>query len=116
MKLDMFGHPIEIGNFIIYGSGRGEISYGVVSDITTEGKIKIKIVEAVFDYAQRDPQLTGWKTRILTLTNAVTLVVPIETYEVHNLPYYASKQDLAFGFEQKWRELYRDINLKKAKN
>ena len=83
---DFYGNDIPVGSFISYGCGRGRIAYGVVVDYDAKGKMKVQIPELDRIYVPGPGQhgagghfeVTGWKNKKITLTDATVILTPLE--------------------------------------
>jgi hypothetical protein len=95
MLLDYLGFEIKVGDYVVYGAGRGCLEYGLVTDIAFDernlgynhrrtGKIKlarlIKNQKFVWDSDAQTGEridLGGWKVNRVSQSNAVfTVVLP----------------------------------------
>lgn len=105
--LDQLGNPVYIGSFIVYGSGRGGLSFGIVAaEKNQKLKIQLPQFERKYNHANGVFEDVGWKVRSSTLSNAYILVISIDSLtKLHSWP--ESEQG---DYEQQIRNLYYKLN------
>lgn len=101
MLLDYLGNEIHVGDYIVYGAGRGYLEYGLVTDIIDEvnlgyngwrrGKIKLARLQQNLKFVYDDTtqigkyiDLGGYKVKCVTQSNAAYTVVLLEDMILNN--------------------------------
>lgn len=111
---DLFGNQINPGNFIVYGCGRGALSYGVVKDYTDKNKIRIVTPHMKYKWfpGPGEPgegghyEDVGWVDKIISLSRPASITIyPIN--EVKSFT-YGGKEDI--DKLRIWHDLYRRLN------
>ena len=111
---DVFGNKIKPGNFILYGCGRGGISYGVVKEYTDKDKIRIvspymkqKWINGPGEHGRGGHwEDMGWVDKITSLSKSASITIyPIN--EVRTFT-YGGKEDIEKL--RIWHDLYKRLN------